>query len=281
MNSTTLPPTTRERIADVNDRLTPTERRLAEGLIADPTLVAFGTVSDVADRFDVSRPSVVRFARKLGFDGYPELQGRVRTELTHNLTRPSERIRSGTSAADGDRGELAKALADVFDDVSTEMVRSLVEPLVDARSVYVLSGETSMAGAHVLSSGLVMLRRDVSLLTDHAAGRSLANAGTSDAAVVFDFHRYRRATHAAATHLASLGVTIVGVTDGALSPVAQLADVWCGVRVPGVGPFDSSMPAVVVAELMVSELARLMGPIAVESIDRTEAAWDATGTFLP
>ena len=63
-----------ERIAAVGVRLTPTERRIAKTVLEDPTLLAFGTVSDLATRVATSPPSVVRFATKLGFDGYADLQ---------------------------------------------------------------------------------------------------------------------------------------------------------------------------------------------------------------
>ena len=68
-------------IAAAGTRLTPTERRIAEAVVADPTLLAFGTVSDLALEVGTSRPSIVRFATKLGFDGYPELQEHIRRDL--------------------------------------------------------------------------------------------------------------------------------------------------------------------------------------------------------
>ena len=40
---------------------------IAEAVLAEPTLLAFGTVSDLADRVGTSRPTIVRFANKLGF----------------------------------------------------------------------------------------------------------------------------------------------------------------------------------------------------------------------
>jgi DNA-binding MurR/RpiR family transcriptional regulator len=59
-----------ELIAAAGDDLTPTERRVAEAVIDDPSLLAFGTVADLARQVGTSRPSVVRFAVKLGFAGY-------------------------------------------------------------------------------------------------------------------------------------------------------------------------------------------------------------------
>src|SRR5262245_43307686 len=82
-----------ELIAPVSDRLTRTERRICELLLEDATLLAFGTVSDIADRVGTSRPSIVRFANKLGFDGFTSLQGWVRQDLARRLSSPSQRIR--------------------------------------------------------------------------------------------------------------------------------------------------------------------------------------------
>ncbi len=65
---------TLDLIAAVSSDLTPTQRRIADAVLAEPTLLAFGTVSDLADRVGTSRPSIVRFATKLGFEGYTDLQ---------------------------------------------------------------------------------------------------------------------------------------------------------------------------------------------------------------
>jgi DNA-binding MurR/RpiR family transcriptional regulator len=64
-------------VAAVSSELTPSERRIAEAVLAEPTLLAFGTVSDLASRVGTSRPTIVRFANKLGFRGYSQLQRHV------------------------------------------------------------------------------------------------------------------------------------------------------------------------------------------------------------
>ena len=92
--------TLQDLIAGVGDRLTPTERRIAEIVSGEPTLLAFGTVSDLAERARTSRPSIVRFATKLGFSGYTELQSWVREAVSKQLSSPSARIRQRVGAAD-------------------------------------------------------------------------------------------------------------------------------------------------------------------------------------
>ncbi|MFT4709014.1 MAG: DNA-binding MurR/RpiR family transcriptional regulator [Planctomycetota bacterium] len=269
-------------IAAASDRLTPTERRIAAAVLRDPTLLAFGTVSDLASRVDTSRPSIVRFATKLGFEGYADLQNTVRLGLSDELSRPSQRIRQqvGAAAAPKQVDALTSALAGVFEALSGPKLTSLARPIAQAEQVWIVSGETSRAGAHALHSGLTMVRPGIHLIEEYSSARELSGATPKDVAVVIDFARYRRHAIQTARSLAGLGVPIVAITDSPLSPLASLTEDRCEVTVPAVGPFDSSVPAVAAAELIVSSVASQLHDAAQDQIDQTELLWDQAGTFL-
>lgn len=266
-------------VAAVSSELTPAERRIAEEVLAEPTLLAFGTVSELADRVGTSRPTVVRFANKLGFDGFTQLQRHVRSDLSHRLARPSERIRHEEAKALPAKTAINNAIASVFEAIDGERLARLARPIVHAEKVWILSGETSRAGALSLYSGLSMVRPRVCLLEDRTLGTDISDAGPSDAVVVMDFFRYRRQVIEAAQVLADAGVTLVAITDSPLSPLVELTDTWCEIEVPAIGPFDSSVPAVAIAELLVSRVARDLRDEAAARIDRIEALWEETGVF--
>ena len=82
-----------QRLLERSEMLTPTERRLAESLLAAPQLVAFGTVAEFAAAARSGTATVVRFATKLGYDGYSDLQASVQRDLTGRLRPAVERIR--------------------------------------------------------------------------------------------------------------------------------------------------------------------------------------------
>jgi DNA-binding MurR/RpiR family transcriptional regulator len=266
-------------VAAVSSELTPSERRIAEAVLAEPTLLAFGTVSDLASRVGTSRPTIVRFANKLGFRGYSQLQRHVRNDLSHRLARPSERIRHEEGKAPGARPAINNALASVFEAVDGERLGQLAAPILRAEKVWILSGETSQAGARKLYSGLSIVRPGVRLLEDRTFGANACDAGPRDAAVVMDFFRYRRKVTEAARLLAQSGTAIVAITDSPLSPLVELTDTWCEIEVPAIGPFDSSVPAVAIAELLVARVARDLQDEATARIDRIETLWEATGVF--
>ena len=280
MDITAQKSSTLELVGAVGNALTPTERRIAEAVLAEPTLLAFGTVSDLAGRVGTSRPSIVRFANKLGFDGYTELQQHVRSDMSRHLARPSERIRSDGDKIVPARAAINDAISSVFDALEGEKLAELVEPVVRGEKVWILSGETSRAGAHGLHSGLSLVRPGVNLLEEHSLGSNLGDAGPNDTAVVFDFYRYRREVATATRILAAAGVTVVAITDSPLSPLVEFADTWCQIEVPAIGPFDSSVPVVAMCELLVAQVAEILKDDATNRIDRIEALWEQTEAFL-
>jgi DNA-binding MurR/RpiR family transcriptional regulator len=267
-------------IAAVNEKLTPTERRIAELVLEDPTLLAFGTVSDLAERAETSRPSIVRFANKLGFDGYTELQKTIREGLSHQLNSPSHRIRHQDSSLAPIRSSIQGAIEAVFENIDAKRLKQLGNPIAKADHVWILTGETSKGGAMVLQSGLSMLRGNIHLVGEHSSGHVLSSADPDDVAVVFDFARYRRSSITGARTLAKQGIPIVAVTDGPLSPLASLTKNWCELKIPAVGPFDSSVTSVLAAELIVAQVAALLGSRAESHIDQLETMWQSMGTYL-
>jgi DNA-binding MurR/RpiR family transcriptional regulator len=279
MNIRKSPASAPDLVAAVSGELTPAERRIAEAVLAEPTLLAFGTVSDLASRIGTSRPTIVRFANKLGFKGYTQLQRHVRSDLSHRLARPSERIRHEQGNSPGARAAINNALASVFEAVDGERLGELTAPILRAERVWILSGETSQAGARKLHSGLSIVRPGVRLLDERTFGADACDVEPRDAAVVMDFFRYRRRVTEAARLLSQSGATIVAITDSPLSPLVELADTWCEIEVPAVGPFDSSVPAVAIVELLVARVARDLHDQATARIDRIEALWEETRVF--
>lgn len=279
-----------ERIASAGPTLTPTERRLARLVLDDPTAVAFSTVADLAREAETSGPSVVRFAAKLDFDGYGGLQDHVRASLTEQLRRPTDRIRLASDQLPEE--EVRRPVGpdtDLVDHLNRTIATLDHDTLVDLAAiiagapgtVWVLCAETSATPGTLLAGNLSLLRPGVRSLggPPPVMASLLAEAGTSDVAVVVDFPRYESAVVAAATELAATGVTLIAITDGPFSPLASVADIWLSVDVQAIGPFDSVLPVVAVIELLIAETALLLRDQATDRLDRIERLWTESRVF--
>ena len=58
--------------------LTRAERQLVTHILRNYPVSALGSITALAQAAEVSTPTVVRLCQKLGFKGYPDLQGEVR-----------------------------------------------------------------------------------------------------------------------------------------------------------------------------------------------------------
>jgi DNA-binding MurR/RpiR family transcriptional regulator len=265
--------------------LAPAERKVAAIVLSDPEAVAFGTVADLGRRAGTSGATVVRLAAKLGYDGFPGLQGAVREEMARRLRPAAERIRRPepgdalsrtlavelnnlTATLEGvDRAELAQA------------VRLLTRPKGRA---LVLSGDASHGIALTFATELSMLRPDV----EHVAGspvqvaRALAETGPGDVVVVLDLSRHDRWVLEAAGRAAARDAPVVVLTDDRLSPLAGTARLAFAVAAAGAGPFDSHVGMLALVNALVAGVADRLRRSATERLDRLEAAWSEAGALV-
>ncbi len=108
----------REQIRKHYDHLSRSYRRVADFILNDYRTAAFMTAAALADAVDVDTTTVVRFAQRLGYPGFPELiediQSQVKLELNQAYATPGDE--DGISGkilgyVAKDRANLEKALA--------------------------------------------------------------------------------------------------------------------------------------------------------------------------
>ncbi|HWS47757.1 MAG TPA: hypothetical protein VN636_17985, partial [Acidimicrobiia bacterium] len=151
------------RIAATASALTASERRVADVVLDDPQAVAFGTVARLADRAGTSGPTVVRFAAKLGFRGFAQLQAAVRDEIADALRPATARIRE-RPASNVVGTVLAADLDNVrvtLEGIAPDEFAAAVEGVAAGRRVFVLAGEVARGVGIALVTQLDLLRDGV------------------------------------------------------------------------------------------------------------------------
>jgi len=273
-----------DRINEQRDTLTATERRVAEVVLDDAQAVAFGTVAALAQAADTSGASVVRFANRLGYDGFVDLQAAVQQELGAKLRPAVERIREPASD-----DLLGQALTVELDNVGKSLTaidrRALATTVarLSARGarVAILPSSASFGVGHLLAEQLGLLRDNVALAWGPPASvtAALAGLGPSDVVVAIDLPRYDVAVIEGVNLLAARNVPIIAITDGPLSPLGRRARTTFSIASDGAGPFDSQLGAMAVANVLVAAVAHRLRASATRRLDRVERAWRTAGVL--
>lgn len=274
-----------ERIVAHAERLTSTERKIAEVLAGEPQTVAFGTVAQVARRAGTSGPSVVRLAVKLGYEGFVDLQADVQSELARQLGPARDRIRQRPPADLLERVQAAEQdnVVSTLHAINPQNLELSVARLADRRRrVWVLAGEVMAPIGSVLAGQLGQLRDGVTQVagSEVAVSRALAGLESEDTLVAIDIRRYERSLVSVVRWAADRGAAVIALTDSPLSPLASASEQTFFVSARGIGPFDSLTGGIALATALVTAVAARLRQSAPARLDAIEAAWTATGALV-
>lgn len=268
-----------ELIHQRTGELTPSERKVARTLFASNLMAGFDTVAELARRAQVSGPTVVRFATKLGFTGYPDFQRALKGDLARRIDSPLRLYGKGVPERGGDR--LLDRARDVFSRGIATTMASLANDELDAvvalladrrRPLWTTGGRFTQFCAQMLHAHLYQLRPGTRVIDYEPAGRAdaLLDLGRRDVLVVFDVRRYQKDTIALAQTAAARGAAIVLITDPWLSPIADVADHVLTVDVEAPSPYDSMVPCVALVETLIAAVVATMGQTTKRRIGELE-----------
>ncbi|MBC3191084.1 MurR/RpiR family transcriptional regulator [Pseudonocardia sp. C8] len=251
-----------ERIRVRFDLLSSSQRKIARYCLSRPGDAGTLTALRIAEQLGVSESTVVRFAIKLGYDGFPSMQEAIRSE-DHSATMhddqdvPADPVQGTTSRSlRNDLDVLGQSIAEL----DLRAVGHAVRALSEADRILVCGFRTSFSLAHLAHFHLRKVHRDTRLLDD--LGGTLVDdlelVRGGDAVWAFTFPVYDERTIQVVNHAESVGASSVVVTDSALAPLPIGPSIHpLMVRHDSVSFFNTTVAAVALVNAVVSELTEI------------------------
>jgi DNA-binding MurR/RpiR family transcriptional regulator len=222
----------REHILANFPNLPPKQRRLARYFIDHEDVVAFASTGQIAEQTRTSAATVVRFCRALGYEGYPDLQAAVRSQLPQYRTavqKLAERITRSdltehlpAQIAQANVNNIQKTLSQLSDSELTKIVTAIIR----ARTVRIFGSGLSAAAAIYAEYALSMLGFAARACTDGEVSQlmEVSRLTDQDLVIVISVWRYLRSTVEAAEAARAAGATCIALTDSPVAPVTTSAD---------------------------------------------------------
>lgn len=252
-----------EQIRAAFDGLTRAERQLASHIQRNYPVAALGSITALARSAEVSSPTVVRLAQKLGFKGYPDLQASLRAELEERLISPlakHDRWAGGVPEthvlnrfADAVLGNLQATLAQI-DHAEFDAVAALMAD--PQRRVFAMGGRITHAMADYFVTHMKVIRPGVTLISDmsNAWPPALLDMGAGDILLAFDIRRYENAVLQVVEMAAEQGAEVVLITDPWVSPAAAHARYCFSAQVEVPSAWDSTVAIQVLVETLLASV---------------------------
>ncbi|MFC8406791.1 MurR/RpiR family transcriptional regulator [Streptomyces griseoincarnatus] len=251
-------PTAQLRALFDRPRLSPGQRRIAQYLIEHITEAAFLSITDLADRVGVSQPSVTRFASAVGFSGYPALREKLQSITLGARSGagagPAEEFRGNElqAAVDAEIENLENLRRDLAD---TDRVIEVGRALSASTPLTVLGLRISVSLAEYFAYAARRIHPDVRLVTLGGSVAYDALLQSREAGgtwvLAFSMPRHAQETLTAVRGARSAGLKVALITDLALGPLVDEADVTFATGTGSRLVFDSyAAPGVMCAALL-------------------------------
>ena len=256
-------PDIKRLVVDHYESLPQQQKVVADYILAHLQEVPFLSVPELADRSGASEATIVRFAQRIGFDGYAALKEHLLAGVRERVALPS--------------GAAAELFARVPQDDTLRVVATQEIGNIEG-SVNALDRETFGPAAtmlyradHVYAFGMgisshladlttymltqIGLRATTLSLRFSSPLEPLVALRPSDCLFVYSFPPYSRATIEMMREASDRGIPCLAVTDRLTSPAAQLARVVLLVRSENMMYTNSVAAVSVLVNALATEIA--------------------------
>lgn len=247
-----------ERIRRRSDDLSASQKKIARFCVTEPERAGSLTALRIAEELRVSESTVVRFAVRLGYLGFPDMQAAIRRAADrHNGPRLAEES-TGTGGVFGSsmQNDL-RLLRETAASIDAERLEAAVVALEAAATLHVVGFRTGFSLSYLAEYHVRQVRPNVRLVGGIGGTYQddLRQIEADDALLAFTFPVYDDRTIEVIDAAAAVGADCVVVTDSALAPLPLGENVHTIIaRHEGLSFFNSNVAAVAIINAIVMRL---------------------------
>ena len=234
-----------EQIIRLRPTLSPKKRRVADFMMEDYKRLFLMSAKEIAQKCEVSEPTITRFVMDLGFGGYGEfehyLKGLLRIELTsvERLIKAGKEI-DNASTLEAYRQNTIMNLENMVQSISEQEIRNLAQMIYKAESILVAGYKASATLAYYFGYLLKKIKEGVIIDTVYSGDNldTIALHGESLLVFAIVFPRYPLRAIELVEYTKKYQATVVSISDSLKSPVVNLSDHYVIIDMDGFSFID-------------------------------------------
>ena len=265
-----------ERIERHYAELSPQEQKAADTILDRLGDLAVYNAAELARLSGVSKATMSRLFRRLGFEDFNEVKEHTRSIRSSGMPLGPQSSDGGLAAHLGQEQENLRRLAESLDEDKLAVASST---LAQAKTVVLLGFRNSYPVALHFRQQLLQCRTAVSVAPQpgQTLGEELAGLGSGDAVVLFGFRRrpaeFRKLLQAAS----ATGAATILIADPSARRLSADATLWLGCPVDGAHAFDSYAAAMSLAGILANSVLIELGRTGRERVREVTAMFDTLG----
>lgn len=222
------------KINSMKNQLTPIEKRIADYILEDPEAIKNLNTYEVAVNCDASQASIVRFAKKLGFKGYPDFKLSLSQDIGNRKAESNINIMHEEIKANDNFEVVGKkishenitAINNTYEIIDFKQMDIAVKAIAKAQKIMVVGvGFSSIAAKDLYYKLLELGKTAVMEMDTHTQLSCLSSMGEKDLLFVIS-HSGKTIEMYNITRVAKeKGIKIISMTSIVPNPISELATI--------------------------------------------------------
>jgi len=225
--------------------------------------VAFLTADEIAEKVNTTPSSVVRFAKQIGYRGYPELQKDLQNLIIDKISVVEEL--ETNKKFDSSKSETAIKLSlkkdlsnlnSLIKEINENSIKKVVNTIISSRKKYIIANRSALSLGHFFFFQLKKMIPDVFLLSNYDDGifDVLRELAPEDVILAISFPRFTKLTINFAQYAKKGGVKLISITDKKTSPLYKISDVCLFCPYESSAFFNSNVAAMALLNAILGEM---------------------------
>ena len=216
------------------DQFTSTQKRFIRYLIDNKYEAPFLSAYEIARHINADSSTLVRFAKSIGYKGYPELQKDL-GQLVINEMRYSGQLEKAKHYKKSKEKSIIRVslnqsyenIIKMLETVNEENIAKFAEMISNARKKVIVANRSSYSIGHFLYFELKKIIPDVVFLCDYDHGYYdiFEDLDERDVVIAICVPRYTNITVDFSQYAAEQGIKVISVTDSRISPLFSISSI--------------------------------------------------------
>ncbi|MEZ0536088.1 MurR/RpiR family transcriptional regulator [Caldicellulosiruptoraceae bacterium PP1] len=271
-----------EKINELMPDFSKGQKKIAQFILQHAEKAAFMTAFTLGNNVGVSESTVVRFAEKLGYDGYPELQLALQEYIKGKLTSV-QRIELSSTIINEDnilKNVLQldmERIKKTLEEIDVDIFNTIIDQILKAKRIYIIGIRSSAALADFLGFYLNMILDNVKIVSTSGISdifEQVFRITKDDVIIGISFPRYSKRTIRVLQYAKDQEAKVISLTDSISSPLCKYSDHVLLCRSDMVSFADSLVAPLSVINAIIVAIGLKKRDDLAKSFDKLEQIWD-------
>lgn len=214
-------------------KFTPTQKNISNYIISNLYDIAFLNADELASRVNTTASSVVRFAKEIGFYGFPEFQKKIQEYVLNKIDSIGQLERARIFKHKDSESIISTSLLKDISNLNhlieltnEENVKEFAKIIISSEKKFIIANRSSFPIGYFLYFELKKILENCYFISDidGCFFDSLRVLSKNDLVIAIGFPRYATKTIKFVEYSKKKNITVLSITDSKISPLYDISD---------------------------------------------------------